>query len=232
MRLTGVPLPLPAAPPAVTPSAHRRGGGAPIGGLTVGDVRQALSLGHRAARQARSDEQAVTWDADEAVTRLYAEHYRDLVRLAAVFVRDGETAEEVVQDAFVAMHGAWRRLRDNEAAHAYLRQSVVNRSRSALRRRRTADAYAHGPVHADPVRTVPSAEASALSALHHDEVMTALRALPRRQREVLVLRYYSDLSEAGIAETLRISRGAVKSHASRGIAALRSDLQMSREGAP
>ena len=164
-----------------------------------------------------------TWDADEAVTALYATHYRSLVRLAVLFVHDVATAEEVVQDSFVAMHGAWRRLRDPEKALAYLRQSVVNRSRSALRRRRTADA--HRP---EPMIDLPSAEHAAMQTMQHLQVMAALRALPRRQREVLVLRYYSDLSEADIADTLRISRGAVKSHASRGMAALRQTLEDSR----
>src|SRR5712691_5009042 len=75
------------------------------------------------------------WDADRAVTALYSEHYRSLVRLAALLVRDVATAEEVVQDSFIAMHTAWRRIRDNDKALSYLRQSVVNRSRSVLRHR-------------------------------------------------------------------------------------------------
>ena len=75
------------------------------------------------------------WDADRAVTALYSTHYRSLVRLAALLVRDVATAEEVVQDSFVAMHGGWRRLRDSDKALSYLRQSVVNRSRSVLRHR-------------------------------------------------------------------------------------------------
>jgi DNA-directed RNA polymerase specialized sigma subunit, sigma24 homolog len=70
------------------------------------------------------------WDADQAVTAMYSEHYRSLVRLAALLVRDVATAEEVVQDSFIAMHTAWRRIRDNDKALSYLRQSVVNRSRS------------------------------------------------------------------------------------------------------
>src|SRR5215471_17132926 len=77
----------------------------------------------------------VGWSADRAVTELYSLHYRALVRLAALLVRDTPTAEEVVQDSFVAMHGGWQRLRDAEKALAYLRQAVVNRSRSVLRHR-------------------------------------------------------------------------------------------------
>ncbi|QNN53344.1 SigE family RNA polymerase sigma factor [Nocardioides mesophilus] len=161
-----------------------------------------------------------TWDADTAVEELYAGHYRQLVRLSVLLVRDRETAEEVVQDAFVAMHGRWRSLREPDKALAYLRQAVVNRSRSVLRRRVVASRYV------PPVRPDGSgADADVLVAERRTEVLDALRALPDRQREVLALRYYLDLSEAQIAETLGISRGAVKSHASRGAAALRPLLK-------
>jgi RNA polymerase sigma-70 factor (sigma-E family) len=165
-------------------------------------------------------ETSVSWDADEAVTALYAAHYRSLVRLAALLLRDVDAAEEVVQDAFVAMHGAWRRLRDPDKALAYLRQAVVNRARSALRHRKVAER--HRP---QPTPDEASAEYGALAALEHQAVLDALRRLPARQREALVLRYYLDLSEAEIAATMRVSRGAVKSHTSRGMAALRQLLE-------
>ncbi|MDQ1626863.1 MAG: hypothetical protein QOI54_607 [Actinomycetota bacterium] len=160
------------------------------------------------------------WDADEAVTQLYAVHYRPLVRLATLLLRDVAVAEEVVQDSFVAMHGSWRRLREPDRALGYLHRSVVNRSRSALRRRTVEARYA-------PVRAADaaSAEHGALEALERRAVMETLDQLPRRQREVLVLRYYADLSEAAIAQALGISRGSVKSHASRGLAALRTRLE-------
>ena len=169
------------------------------------------------------DARSATWDADDAVTQLYAAHYRSLVRLAALLLRDIGAAEEVTQDAFVAMHGAWRRLRDRDdpdKALAYLRRSVVNGARSALRHRKVVEKHAPRPA-----PDGASAEHGALLAVEHAEVMAALRRLPERQREVLVLRYYLDLSEAGIADALGISRGAVKSHASRGIAALRTSLE-------
>jgi hypothetical protein len=79
--------------------------------------------------------------ADDAVEQLYAAHWRQLVRLSVLLVRDTGTAEEIVQDAFVAMHGRWSRLRDPEKALAYLRQAVVNRSRSALRHRKVVDRH-------------------------------------------------------------------------------------------
>ena len=169
-----------------------------------------------------SVDDAVTWDADEAITQIYAAHYRSLVRLAALLLRDVGASEEVVQDSFIAMHGAWRRLRDPDRALAYLRQSVVNRSRSALRHRTVE--LRHAPA---PMPDAASAEHGAMGSLEHQEVIVALRRLPERQREVLVLRYYADLSEADIADAIGISRGAVKSHASRGMAALRTTLEKS-----
>ncbi|MEY9213325.1 RNA polymerase sigma-70 factor (sigma-E family) [Thermobifida halotolerans] len=163
---------------------------------------------------------SVGWDADQAVTQLYSAHYRPLVRLAALLVRDVATAEEVVQDAFVAMHGAWRRLRDPNKALSYLRQSVVNKARSVLRHRAVVEK--HAP---KALPDAPSAEHGALGELERAEVVNALRALPTRQREAIVLRYYGDLSEAQIADAMGISRGAVKSHTARGISTLRKLLE-------
>ena len=160
------------------------------------------------------------WDADRAVTVLYAAHYRSLVRLAALLLRDMATAEEVVQDSFVAMHDGWRRLRDNDKALSYLRQSVVNRSRSVLRHRVVVDRNAP-----KPPPDMPSAEQGAITLLERSAVVTALRTLPQRQREALVLRFYGDLSEAQIAAAMGISKGAVKSHTARAMTALRSVLE-------
>lgn len=164
------------------------------------------------------------WNADRdaagAATELYIEHYRALVRLAALLVRDMATAEEIVQDSFVAMHTNWRRVKDSAKASSYLRQCVVNRARSVLRHRLVADRVA-------PQLTpdMPSAEQGALMLLERSAVVAALHTLPPRQREALVLRYYADLSEAEIASTMGITKGAVKSHTARAIAALRSVLE-------
>jgi RNA polymerase sigma-70 factor (sigma-E family) len=159
------------------------------------------------------------WDSDQAVTVLYSTHYRSLVRLAALLVRDVATAEEIVQDSFLAMHSAWRQLWDDEKALSYLRQSVVSRSRLALRQPVTED---------KPAPDLPAAEQGELTLLERSAVIAALRALPMRQREALVLRYYGDLSEAQIASAMGISRGAVKSHIARAIAVLRAVLEMER----
>jgi RNA polymerase sigma-70 factor (sigma-E family) len=169
---------------------------------------------------AARDSVAAEWDADRAVTAIYTEQYRSLVRLAALLVRDVATAEEVVQDSFVAMHGAWRRLRDSDKALSYLRQSVVNRSRSVLRHRVVVDRNAP-----KPAPDMPSAEQGAISLLERSAVVSALRTLPPRQREALVLKYYADLSEAQIASAMGISRGAVKSHTARAMTSLRAVLE-------
>jgi RNA polymerase sigma-70 factor (sigma-E family) len=175
------------------------------------------SAGSVAPRSDAPDEPRA-WSADEAVTLLFAAHYRPLVRLAVLLVHDVGVAEDVTQDAYVALHANWRKLRDADKALAYLRASVLNRARSALRRRAVSLRYL---ISVPPPGTAPSAESGALGLIEHDAILDAVRKLPPRQREAIVLRYYADLSEAEIAEAMGVSRGAVKSHASRGMAALR-----------
>ncbi|HXT90125.1 MAG TPA: SigE family RNA polymerase sigma factor [Trebonia sp.] len=168
--------------------------------------------------QARSASAA--WDASDVVTEIYTSHYNQLVRLAVMLVHDVQTAEEVVQDAFEAMHLAWRRLRDTEKALSYLRQSIVNKSRSVLRHRKVVEMHAPKPAPDEQ-----SAEHAALTLIERSAVTSALRTLPVRQREAIVLRYYGDFSEADIAKAMGISRGAVKSHTARAMAALKSILE-------
>jgi RNA polymerase sigma-70 factor (sigma-E family) len=162
-------------------------------------------------------------DAETALEQLYAGHYTGLVRLAVLLLRDQGLAEDVVQDSFVAMHGKWDRV-DPAKAPAYLRSTVVNRSRSALRHRSVV--ARHQP---EPLPDGAPADDLVIRAERRTAVLDALAELPTRQREVLVLRYYLDLSEADIATTLGISRGAVKSHASRAAAALRQRLSLKEE---
>lgn len=168
---------------------------------------------------AMSDTDARAWDADTAVSLLHAAHYRRLVRTSVLLVRDLATAEEVVQDAFVGLYRRWDRLRDPQAALGYLRTAVVNGSRSALRHRGTVEKTL------PRLRPVEALDDPSAAISTRRSVLDALAALPERQREVLVLRYYGDLSEAEIAETLGISRGSVKSYASRGAEALRPILE-------
>jgi RNA polymerase sigma-70 factor (sigma-E family) len=163
---------------------------------------------------------SAAWDDSEILTEIYTGHYNELVRLALLLVHDAPTAEEVVQDAFEVMHGARHRLRDTEKALSYLRQAVVNRSRSVLRHRKVVDM--HLP------KTAPdeqSAEQAALALIESSALTSALRSLPVRQREAIVLRYYWDLTEDDIAHAMGISRDAVKRHTARAMAALKSILE-------
>jgi len=173
-----------------------------------------------AATSGRAAPRVRRQEPDEAVTVMYRTHYTALVRLAAVVVGDVATAEDVVQDSFIAMHRSWWGLRDTARALPYLRRSVVNRSRSVLRHRAVADRQF--PTLAPEL---PSAEDSALAVVQRSSVLAALSTLPLRQREVIVLRYYADLSEAQIAAALGISRGTVKSHTGRAKDALRAMLR-------
>lgn len=157
---------------------------------------------------------------------LYRQHRMRLVRLAILLVDEPATAEDVVQEAFTGLHRNWGKLRDAAAAVSYLRTAVVNGSRSVLRRRKTARDYV--PPHAVNAR---SAESLAMLSTEHQAVVQALSKLPPRQREVLVLRYYGGLSEAEISEAAGISRGTVKSTASRALEALQRAMNNERRSA-
>ena len=150
---------------------------------------------------------------------LYDAHYRSLVKLASFYVDDVWSCEEVVQDAFVQLL-AGRRVTAIGTEAAYLRSTVLNGARSALRKRKVRRERA--PMTAGPF---PSAEPAALNLVVRDQILDALRALPQRQADVLVLRYYLDLSEAEIAATLGMARGTVKSHAHRGLKSLADLLE-------
>ncbi len=155
------------------------------------------------------------------ITDLYHAHRLSMVRLAVLLVDDRATAEDVVQDAFAALykrHG--ERLDEVDNALAYLRTAVVNAARSVLRRRRTARDYTP-PYETD----APSAEEHVVLDEEHREVLAALGRLTARRREVLVLRYWGELTEAQIAATLGISRGSVKSIASRALDSLEKMLE-------
>lgn len=156
---------------------------------------------------------------DDALTEIYLAQYDRLIRIANALLDDTGTSEEVVQDAYVRVLHGWAQIRDPQAAAAYLRTTVLNLARSRMRRRLVE--AKHAP---EPPPDVPPAEDSVIALLERERVLLALRTLPRRQRECLVLRYYRNLSEPQIAAALGISAGAVKSHTSRGISALRRRL--------
>ena len=162
-------------------------------------------------------------DRTSAVTTLFEEHYASLVRMARLLVDDRETAEDVVMDAFTSLYRRWTAVRDQAEAHRYVRSCVLNGARSQLRRRRLRRRHESGSPHQEATRDgIETNEAD------RSTVTQLLRTLPYRQRQVLVLRYFVDMTEAQIAYELGVSPGSVKTHASRGLAALARALDDSR----
>jgi RNA polymerase sigma-70 factor (sigma-E family) len=166
-----------------------------------------------AASQAKAADAA---DGGEAVRDLFRDHHLELVRLAAMMLGDVAAAEDVVQDAFERLHRHWRRVREPSSGLAYVRSCVLNGCRTVHRRAAVARRYAP--------RLAGRADASTpdpVSVVDDEaEVVAALQLLTRRQREAIVLRYYADLDVAEIAETLRISPGAVRATIGRAIVVL------------
>ncbi|MFI6034268.1 SigE family RNA polymerase sigma factor [Streptomyces sp. NPDC051315] len=202
-RLAGAPggmpviAPMPAARPARIPSQRD---GAELAEYAENTVAAGTTVDH--------------------LTETYRAHYRSLLGLAALLLDDTASCEDVVQEAFIRVHSARKRVRDPEKTLAYLRQTVVNLSRSALRRR-----ILGLKLLSKPMPDMASAEEGAYDQLERDSLIKAMKGLQRRQREVLVLRYFADMTEAQVAETLGISLGSVKAYGSRGIAALRVAME-------
>ncbi len=155
-------------------------------------------------------------EAATAVTAIYEMHARGFVKLAVVMLGDLRAAEDVVQDAFCGLYRRWHHLDDPAKAMQYVRSAVLNGCRTQLRTRgrtqRRELSLAAGQA--------PSPEEDALLGEEHREVLAALRRLPPRQREALVLRYYLGLSEPDIAAAMAVSQGTVKSTTSRALGAL------------
>jgi RNA polymerase sigma-70 factor (sigma-E family) len=164
-------------------------------------------------------------DAQAAVTALYQVHAVGLIRLAVVMLGDRAAAEDVVQDAFAGLYRRWNHVSGKDRALGYVRTSVLNGCRTRLRARVRDERLAAA---SPPTLAAASAEQAVLVGEEHAAVLAALRRLPDRQREALVLRYYLDLSEPEIAASMGIGRGTVKSTTSRALAALGRLLEESR----
>lgn len=167
-------------------------------------------------------------DADRAISELYAAHWARMVRLAWLVLRDQSLAEDAVQDAFVATHRRWDSIQDSGRVVSYLQTAVVNRCRSIQRHEVVVDRHNRAAAAAADVpgrASQDSAEAAALAGSERERILGILDRLPQRQREVLVLRYYADLSESQIADALEISPGSVKAHAHRALNTLRTTLE-------
>jgi RNA polymerase sigma-70 factor (sigma-E family) len=165
-------------------------------------------------------------DAREQVTALFEAHAVGLVKLAKVMLGDQSIAEDVVQDAFIGMYRRWGSLRDKDKALGYLRNSVLNGCRTAHRNRTRHNRVLLLAPGADGI---VSAEESALIGEANREVLAALRALPARQREAVVLRHYLGLTEEEAAQTMKVARGTIKSATSRGLSTLARILKEEAE---
>jgi RNA polymerase sigma factor (sigma-70 family) len=179
----------------------------------------------------RVPDAAAAADADAVASRLFHESYGKLVQMARLLVDDIESAEEVVQEAFVRFYASWSRLRDPARAEAYVRSAVWNLARDRLRRRRTVRRYRSVTARSPDVTgrlagTPPTGPADAVV----DEELRRLLALavdnlPGRQRECVLLRYWADLPEREVAATLRIGAGSVKRHLHRAVTRLEAELR-------
>ncbi|MFE0640070.1 SigE family RNA polymerase sigma factor [Streptomyces sp. NPDC058877] len=202
---------------AVRPSRRPRAfGGMPVIAPVPTESRTVGADGIPGPRKSAETAAPATGTTVDHLTETYRAHYRSLLGLAALLLDDTASCEDVVQEAFIRVHSARKRVREPEKTLAYLRQTVVNLSRSALRRR-----ILGLKLLSKPMPDMASAEEGAYEQLEREDLIKAMRGLQRRQREVLALRYFSDMTEVQVAETLGISLGSVKAYGSRGIAALR-----------
>jgi RNA polymerase sigma-70 factor (sigma-E family) len=160
-------------------------------------------------------------EAEPTFDELFESHYRSALRLAVLLVGDQPTAEDIVAEAYVRVYVQWRRGRVTNV-EAYLRRAVVNTVKNAWRRRSVARRFdrlvTQSTFDADP-------RALETIVVERDELLTALHALPPRQRECIVLRYYEDLSEAQTAALLGVAVGTVKSSTARALARLASIME-------
>ena len=200
-----------------------------------GDVAgRSSSVSRPAVARAEPVSASAARAADAAVDAMYTAHYRSLVGLAVLLVRDGNagTAQKVVQDSFVALHRNWRGLagRDDSGDRAlvYLWQLVVSRSRSAGKRPAPGDAAAgaNRAVGAGEAAGADEAAGAEGAGPAPDAVLAAMRALPARQREAVVLQHFAGLSAAQTAQMLGISTGAVQRHTVRAMSSLHGILRI------
>jgi DNA-directed RNA polymerase specialized sigma24 family protein len=183
-----------------------------MGGSAMPPVSGRRHRGRRSSDRAAHRHDRAAAGADQVVDVLYRAHYQSLARVAALLVSDTAAAEDIVQAAFVSLHRGWRYLGDEERALAYLRRAVVSGTRS-----RDA-ASADWP---SRLRGAPSASWPG-DSIPRTLLVAALQAVPARQREALVLRYYAAWPDGQIAAAMGISGRAVMRHTARGMSALRA----------
>lgn len=208
-------LPRPARPPRL-PAAEISAPAVPDVASDAGPVTEPVGA-------ERDDEEILDLreaDREVAIAHLFDRHYARLLRLAVLVGAEGD-AEDLVSEAFYQLHRRWEKLETPEAAVGYLRSIVCNLARMRIRRLKVARRHTYQE--REPL--VSSAEHEALLNDTQRDLVVALRTLSSRQRQALVLRYWMDLKESEIAETMKISVGAVKAHTSRGMAKLMSVMK-------
>jgi RNA polymerase sigma-70 factor (sigma-E family) len=160
--------------------------------------------------------EAATGDDETLFRSFFSRHYRQLRDLAFLLCGNWSEAEDLAQDALVRTFAAWPGIRDPGHAGAYARRVLVNRHRSLLRRAVTQAKYAHWLPPSEQLSSEPSTDERLM-------LWPALLRLPIRQRTVLVLRYYEDLSEQEVARLVGWPLGTVKSLNRRGLERLRAE---------
>jgi RNA polymerase sigma-70 factor (ECF subfamily) len=153
---------------------------------------------------------------DEEFSAIVTARYSAYLRTAYLLCADHQVAEDLLQGVLARTYLAWPRLRQSESIDAYVRRALVNARTSRWRRGETRELS----VSSVPERAVPPEE----RVVDRSVLVHHLAALPPRQRAVVVLRYYEDLSEAEAAAVLGCSVGTVKSQAARGLASLRQRM--------
>lgn len=176
-----------------------------------------------AMSDARRGGATITATAEQLVLRLYHDEARSLVRLASLFVDDRDAAEDLVQEAFIRLARSAHRVKDGAKAPAYLRSIVLNLARD--HNRRGLMSLRHQlPEGREVDVDLASVESAIVADERHQAVLAAVRTLPLRQRDCVVLRYFEELGIAAIAETLSLSPNSVKTHLRRGLDALELNL--------
>lgn len=165
-------------------------------------------------------------DPDGVIAALYSEHARSLVGLARVFVDHRDAAEDIVQEAFIRMARSLDRIREPDRAGAYLRSIVLNLARDHNRRGLVSLRHRMPANDLDPV----GVDETIASNDEHRRLIEEVRALPRRQRDCVALRYLMELSVTEIAATLGLSENSVKTHLKRGLARLRTTTGLVDDG--
>lgn len=165
---------------------------------------------------------AVAETAQGRLAELYLAHAAGAARLAYLMTGDRDLADDIAQEAFIKLAGRFRDLRNPDAFGAYLRTTVINLTRGHFRRKRVERAYLDKQRgRSERTESIPDVEG-------RDEMWSALQQLSHRQRAVIVLRYYEDLSERQAADVLGCSVGAVKSLTNRAVESLREQMKVAK----